>query len=146
MQINEYLQIAKKYDKKDKIILGYQNGEKVYFAVLSDFITDRVYFKRSSDKNGVGMVLALKPLTKKHIKMLEQNSTFLCNTSDFMIGYNKGDSFERHIRNFFGVPHAHDNLPFFKGCDMVVNGIGYSIKWHNAQLYSIKTLDRLENN
>lgn len=145
MNIKEYLKIAYKYDKKDKIILGYTQDNKVYFAILDEYIVDRVCFKQASKSNGCGVVLAHKPLTRKHKQALLEKSTYLCDMVDFMVGYNKGDSFEKHIRNYYNLPHKHDNLSFFDGCDMVVNGVGYSIKWENAQLYPLKVLDRLAN-
>jgi hypothetical protein len=58
-------------------------------------------------------------------------------------GYNKGDSFEHTIRQANNITHAHDSVPFYKGVDITINGVGYSIKWENAQLFSYKTIDRL---
>ena len=68
----------------------------------------------------------------------------LCDITEFKVGYNNGDSFEKLIRELNGLQHKHDKEPFYKGCDMVINGIGYSIKWENAQLYPLKVLDRLQ--
>ena len=92
------------------------------------------------------MVLALKPLTLKHKQILLETAVQLCDINEFDSNRNKGDNFERKIRELNGFKHKHDSLSFFDGSDMVIDGIGYSIKWENGQLYKLKVLDRLANN
>jgi hypothetical protein len=89
--------------------------------------------------NGGGKKIQLY-LSQKHKRTLVNNGAIPIVLKD---GYNNGDSFERTIREMYGIEHKHDNVPFYKGCDIVVNNIGYSIKWENAQLCTYKTVNRL---
>ena len=137
--IKEYLKIAKKYDKASKFIIGYTLNNKVYFATVDSIPNDRVYLKTMSrgDK-----CLALRLDLKTKIALLEY-AQVLCDIDSFKGGYNNGDTLEKMIRSMHDLPHKHDSVPFYQGCDMVVNGVGYSIKWEHSQLYVLDTLDRL---
>lgn len=142
MTIKEYLTIAKQYDKSNKTIIGYELEDNIYITIVDTIPVDRVYLKKMS-RNGYCLALRLNLKTK--LSYLN-NAIKLCGVNEFKGGYNKGDTLEKLVRELHDLPHRHDNLAFYEGCDMVVNGVGYSIKWEHSQLYAINTLDRLVNN
>ena len=139
MDITSYLQIAKQHDKANKFIIGYTLNNKVYYAIVNSIPNDRVYLKTMSKGS---KCLALRLDLKTKIALLEY-AQVLCDIDNFKGGYNNGDTLEKMIRELHDIPHRHDSIAFYQGCDMVVNGIGYSIKWEHSQLYVIDTLDRL---
>lgn len=139
MDITKYLQVAKKHDKASKFIIGYTLNGIVYYATVDSIPNDRVYLKTMS-RGSKCLALRLDLKTKK---ALLPNAKMLCKVENFKGGYNNGDTLELMLRELNGLEHKHDSIAFYQGCDMVVNGIGYSIKWEHSQLYVIDTLDRL---
>ena len=134
--------VAKQYDKSNKTIIGYELEGSVYITIVDSVPSDRVYMKKMSRGS---YCLALRLNLKTKVEYLS-SAIKLCDMCEFKGGYNKGDTLEKLVRELHDLPHRHDNIAFYDGCDMVVDGVGYSIKWEHSQLYAIDTLDRLVNN
>ena len=134
-----YIKRQEIIDKASKFIIGYTLNGIVYYATVDSIPNDRVYLKTMS-RGSKCLALRLDLKTKK---ALLPNAKMLCKVENFKGGYNNGDTLELMLRELNGLEHKHDSIAFYQGCDMVVNGIGYSIKWEHSQLYVIDTLDRL---
>lgn len=140
MLIDMYIK-GKQYDKAYYTILGFEYKGYIYISTLRDIPLNCLIARKLSRGRGYAVAIRIKKADK--VDLINKGAIPLCKASEFVGGYNKGDTLERLIRARQGVEHKHDNIPFYKGCDMVINGIGYSIKWQNAQLYYYSTIERL---
>lgn len=139
MRINKQLKTYRLYTKADRYLLGFEFKGICYLANIKYIPSSMLYVNKASKCNGGGKKLQIR-LTNKHKQKLINKGAIPIVLND---GYNNGDRLESTIRTMYNIPHKHDNLPFYKGTDIVVNGIGYSIKWENAQLCTYKTVNRL---
>ena len=146
MRANKQLATFRKYDKSSKTVLGFEFNNMLYISILDKIPSRYLIIARLSSKNGGGKKIQIH-LTNKHKQELvnKYNATPVMAMDLFenVQGYNNGDKLENLLRCLWGLTHKHDNLPFYKGSDLVVNGVGYSIKYQNAQLCTYKTCNRL---
>lgn len=144
MRINKQLKGYRDYTKADKYILGFEYHEVIYMVVLNSISSKYLTVIKASNNRGKKIQFNL---TMKHKRELisKHNALPVMLSQEFedYQGYNKGDKFEAIVRNMYGKEHKHDNVPFFKGVDLLANGIGYSIKYENAQLCMYSTINRL---
>lgn len=139
MRMNKQLKTYREYTKADRYLLGFEYHSVCYLANIPQLKSKWLYIAKASDKNGGGKKIQLS-LTMRHKRELINQGAVPILLKD---GYNNGDMLEHSIRSMYGIEHKHDNLPFYKGVDIVINNIGYSIKWENAQLCTYKTVNRL---
>lgn len=144
MKSNKQVRTYNEYNKADKTILAFTYGNALYLATLDKIPCKYMMIMQGSYNRGKKVNLRLS-LTYKRELIDKYNALPIMSVEQFeqTKGYNKGDKVEKIIREMYGLEHSHDNLPFYKGCDMVVNNIGYSIKFENAQLFTYKSIDNL---
>lgn len=144
MRVNKQLKGYRDYTKADKYILGFEYHGTIYMAVLNNVPSKYLTVIKASHNRGKKIQFNL---TMKHKRELinKYNALPVMLRQEFDItdGYNNGDKFESIVRSMYGIPHQHDNVPFYKGVDLLVNGVGYSIKYENAQLCMYSTVNRL---
>lgn len=141
---NKQVRLYRKYDKADRYIVGFEYNAIVYIAVVKSLRSAWLFRMRESGKKTYKVQMRLTKKDKQ--KLINKGAMPVMNYGNFVtLGYNNGDSLERVIREHFGLKHQHDNLPFYKGVDISVNGVGYSIKWENAQICTYRTISKLEN-
>lgn len=139
MRVNKQLKTYRFYTKADRYLLGFIYRDVCYLANIKQLKSKWLKVIKASTKNGGGKKIQLSiSITEK--RCLVENGAIPITLAN---GYNQGDMLERTIREMYGIEHKHDNLPFYKGTDVVINNIGYSIKWENAQLCTYKTVNRL---
>jgi hypothetical protein len=144
MKSNKQVRIYNEYNKADKTILAFTYGNNLYLATLKKIPCKYMIILQGSRNRGKKVNLRLG--LKNKLELINKyNATPIMSVEQFeqTQGYNKGDKVEKIIREMYGLEHSHDNLPFYRGCDMVVNNIGYSIKFENAQLFTYKSIDNL---
>lgn len=57
---------------------------------------------------------------------------------------NRGERAEYFVyENYCDIDYRRNNTPFYKGADIVLNGIPYQIKFHDATIITQSTADRL---
>jgi hypothetical protein len=139
MRVNKQLKTYRLYTKADRYLLGFEYKGVCYLANIKRLKSKWLKVIRACSKNGGGKKIQIA-LTTYHKKELIKQGAIPIVLSD---GYNQGDMLEHSIRSMYGIEHKHDNLPFYKGTDILINDIGYSIKWENAQLCTYKTVNRL---
>lgn len=142
MRTNKQLKVYREYTKADMYIIGFEYHDYVYITTTTRLRNGWLYVRECSHNRGKAIALRLSLKEKR--KLIAKGATPVCPMDSFTeVGYNKGDALEYLCRQVHGLPHKHDNVPFYKGCDMVVNNIGYSIKWENAQLCLYSTCNKL---
>ena len=144
MKSNKQVRTYNEYNKADKTILAFTYGNALYLATLDKIPCKYMMIMQGSYNRGKKVNLRLS-LTYKRELINKYNALPIMSKEQFenTDGYNKGDKVEKIVREMYGLEHQHDNIPFYKGCDMVVNNIGYSIKYENAQLFTYKTISNL---
>jgi hypothetical protein len=139
MKTNKQIKLYNQYTKADRYLLGFEYNGIVYLANLTHIPNAYLFVTRASSRNGGGKKLQIR-LTQKHkVRLINKGATPIT----LLDGYNNGDRLENTIRTMYGLEHKHDNVAFYKGVDITINDIGYSIKWENAQLCTYKTVNRL---
>lgn len=139
MRANKQLNIYRQYEKADRYLLGFEYKGVVYLANIPRLKNSYLYVMRCSGANGGGKKIQIR-LTNKHKRSLISKGAI---PITLYSGYNNGDMLEHTIRAMYNIEHKHDNIPFYKGVDITINDIGYSIKWETAQLCTYKTVNRL---
>lgn len=134
-------EFGRAYDKAQKSIVGFELDGKVFIKVFDGLPTAYLYEKRMS--RGRGYCIALRLGKKARRTLVDDGAYLLCEYKDFKGGYNRGDTLEKMIYSKLDKARQHDNLPFYKGVDIEINGVGYSIKWQHSQVYAYSTLVRL---
>lgn len=139
MRVNKQLKLYRQYTKADRYLLGFEYNNQTYLANIPKLKSKWLHIIRASKQNGGGKKIQLL-LNNKHKAELIKGGAM---PIQLLGGYNKGDALENTIRSLYGLEHKHDNLPFYKGTDVMIDTIGYSIKWENAQLCTYATVNRL---
>lgn len=57
---------------------------------------------------------------------------------------NRGSAFEKVLTEHYGQVWNKDSLPFYKGADLVVDGVDYQVKYEGCNFTNEKTLRELE--
>lgn len=144
MRSNKQVRIYNEYNKADFTLLAFTYGDYLYLATLKKIPCKYMMIMKGSHNRGKKVNLRLSISHKREL-IDKYNALPITSLNDFenTDGYNKGDKVEKIVREMYGLKHQHDNLPFYKGCDMVINNRGYSIKFENAQLFTYKTIANL---
>ena len=100
-------------------IYGFTYHHNVYFTFETGLAADACTFDTASSANGGGQVLRFRPTAKSKKAWLE-NATMLCSEAEW----------------------APNNDTFDTAPDMVINGVGYQLKFERAQIIAMTTLER----
>ena len=136
MLINMYIK-GKQYDKAQYTILGFEYKGYIYISTLRDIPFNCLISRKLSKGRGYAVAIRIKKADK--VDLINKGAIPLCKASE----EERRLMYVAVTRAKQRLEHKHDNIPFYKGCDMTINGIGYSIKWQNAQLYYYSTIERL---
>ena len=132
-------------------IYGFTYRHNVYFTFETGLDADACTFDTASSANGGGQVLRFRPTAKSKKAWLE-NATMLCSEAEWEAYVeankhgkqkNRGIAFERILSERYGVTEwAPNNDTFDTAPDMVINGVGYQLKFERAQIIAMTTLER----
>ena len=136
---NKYLENYRLYNKADSYLLGFNYKGVDYCIAIKRLALAWLHITHASHRNGHGKIVRLQLNNRIKQRLIRKGAIPI----ELLSGYNYGDRLEHTIRIGNGLSHKHDNIPFYKGVDIVINNVGYSIKWENAQLFSYSTINRL---
>ena len=126
----------------------YNDGIYVYNAVG---LGAGIVLDKASSKCGGGYSLRYKPTKATKKALIESGECRLICSKEYFVEmvenskYNKGEIFEKLITESYGQKWEKDNVPFFRGADLTVNNIAYSIKFEKATICTEKTILRCES-
>lgn len=126
----------------------YDDGIYVYNAVG---LGAGIVLDEASSKCGGGYSLRYKPTKATKKALIESGECRLICSKEYFVEmvenskYNKGEIFERLIAESYGQKWEKDDVPFFRGADLTVNNIVYSIKFEKATICIEKTVLRCES-
>lgn len=139
--VNRYNSIAFTHN----YIMGFTYKGNVY-AVKQVGLSFGIKTDRASSKNGGGYCLRYYPTADERRAIVESGTAELICSKEWFDGYhaashyNKGEDFERIITERAGQEWVKDNVPFFKGADLTIDGVPYSIKFEKAMICMESTL------
>lgn len=129
-------------------VFGFTYNGFVYYLEKAG-LSFGIKLDKASTKNGGGYSIRYNP-TKAEKKALVEGGVakVLCTVEYFDTLkaesiYNKGEIFEKLITEKFGLVWEKDNVPFFMGADIEVDGKAYSVKFEKATVCTESTLVRL---
>lgn len=141
-----------KYNKLSythKYVFGFHYKKNIYLveadaAILPFILT----IEKASSKNGGGYGLRFNPNNEQKVLLLSKGAQILCSTDFFdntvaNSKYNRGEIFEKMVTEKCGQMWKKDNVPFFMGGDLTVDGVTYQLKFEKATFVNEATLARL---
>ena len=127
-------------------IWGFEFHGVIYMAKTN---ADMMPYICKLDKasRGAGYALRFCPKTEQKVMLLPY-AEVLCSAEYFKAvkaecGYNKGETFEKLVTEYYGQTWVKDNVPFTKDGDLTVDGIAYQIKFDRATFCNEKSLANL---
>ena len=127
-------------------ILGFTFKGVVYASTISELEISQ-FMKLDRASRGQGYSLRFKPTTAQKMSLVK-NAMAICSIEFFdetvMTSiYNRGEIFEKFVTELNGQAWEKDNLPFYEGSDLEVNGIGYQLKFEGATYMTEKQMYRM---
>ncbi len=128
-----------------KYLLGFIYKKVVFLAHVDE--RDLAPLTSIGEASRGGLSLRFRPTNEVKASLLDRSEA-LCSASEFSAicsasKYNKGEVFEQLVTEHFGQIWAKDSVPFWKGPDIVVDGINYQIKFQEASFISESALARI---
>ena len=128
-------------------IFGFTFKGNVYFVEVASTILPLILTLDSASR-GQGFALRFNPTNKQKILLLSNGAHVLCSAEYFESvyngsKYNRGEVFEKLITEKCGQVWTKDNLDFWRGGDLTVDGKSYQIKFEKATFTNEKALARL---
>ena len=127
-------------------IWGFTVKSIVYIAVTDETVLPYVC-KLDKASRGAGYALRFKPTMDQKL-FLMANAQMLCSADYFNMAvaesrYNKGEIFEKMVKEKAGQEWHKDDVPFTECGDINIDGIEYQIKFENATFTNEKSLRKM---
>lgn len=143
LTLNELNDIYERYDKSNThYIIGYYERGRVYMAFTVGWHYNRLAtLQRSSASTGNGtsslrmprqttdIVRAIKAHAVKTIDLMSVEELDAVTDSISTKQHNLGKGYEKAVTEFFGQEWKSDTVPWWAGSDIVIDGIGWQIKY-----------------
>jgi hypothetical protein len=126
-----------------KYIFGFTFRHNVYFVKAEASVLPYILCLDKASR-GAGYSLRFCPTTAIKATLLK-GAEVLCSETYFneavaSCKYNRGEVFEKLVTEYYGQRWEKDNVPYWAGADLTVNGIGYQLKFEKATFTNEKTL------
>lgn len=148
LNLSEFCSAYEKFSFSHNYIIGFSYKGNIYAHICHmEDMTESLHIDSASQKNGGGHSLRFTPSTAFKKSILDK-CFLLMTTSKFEDEvqnsiYNKGEVFEKAITEKYSQVWVKDNVPFYMGGDIEVNGIPYQIKFQKATFCTEKQLEKL---
>lgn len=134
-----------RFTKAQAYILGYPINDIVYGVKLDKIPRRFTKIQKECSKAGGGYGLYVNINSKKAKRELIKKSFPICRLADLEGEYNKGVMFEKAVYEYYGQEfRGKDSVPFYKGGDIVVDGVEVQVKYLHARICYDKTLTKLK--
>lgn len=135
---NKYLELK----HANAFIYGFTVDGYIYYTVEKSLV-----YTPSVASRGYGNSLRFRPTKAQKLEMLK-NAVMVCEKTEFATmcnnsKYNKGEIFEKLIHDINGLEWVKDSNPFYNSDDIVINGIGYEIKFEGATFTNEKIINNI---
>lgn len=136
----------RKFSGANAYIIGFVYKHDLYVIEVEEIMPRFMRVEKTSSKNGSKDKLQLRLNNKYMEQLIRKGAKKIGTDKDLLeIAKNKGVSFERLVYRMVGQePREKDNVGFWVGGDININGIEYQIKLNGAQIVMFDTLKNLQ--
>ena len=133
----------RKFSGADAYVIGFVYKKKCYMAIVKEIMPRYIRVERTSSKKKAKEKLQLRLNNKFKEQLIRKGATEIDYTK--VKGGNNGRAFEMWVQNFFGQEVKEwDNVGFWVGGDVCVDGVEYQVKFEGAQIVAFDTLHNLQ--
>lgn len=140
------IKLYRQYSGADSYIIGFVYKHELYMIEVDEIMPRQIQVLHTSHRNGYQPKLQL--VLNNHLKeqFIRKGATHLGSEEMVMNKeFNKGVEFERLICEMNGIEfRGKDNVGFWAGGDVEINGKQVQVKFQGAQIVAEKTLKRLQ--
>ena len=131
-------------------VYGYTYKKMVYFSFMEGLNGETCKFDRASGSHGIKV--RFHPTNAHKVEFMKHETYALCTEEEWEAYVeahkhgkqkNRGIAFERILSERFNVEWAPNNDRFNDAPDMVINGVGYQLKFQGAQIIELSTLAKM---
>ena len=136
----------RRFSGADGYIVGFEYKKNIYIIEVAEIMPRWMSVQHSSSRTGRVPKLQMSINNKAKEQFIRKGATCL-GSEDLIIcdDLNKGFAFERLVSEYYGIEYrGQDNVGFWVGGDLEVDGEQIQIKFQNAQIVSERTLERLK--
>jgi hypothetical protein len=136
----------RKFSGAESYIIGFIYKHQLYMIKVAEIMPRYMSVQHSSSKTGRVPKLQLT-INNSHKEQMIRKGAICLGSEDLVVcdDLNKGFAFERLVSEYYGIEYrGQDNVGFWVGGDLEVDGEQIQIKFQNAQIVSEKTLERLK--
>ena len=136
----------RKFSGADSYIIGFVYKHMLYMIKVEEIMPRWMSVQHSSSRTGRVPKLQMSVRNKDKEQFIRKGA--ICLGDENLIicdDLNKGFAFERLVSEHYGIEYrGQDNVGFWVGGDLEINGEQVQIKFQNAQIVSEKTLENLK--
>lgn len=136
----------RKFSGAESYIIGFTYKHMLYMIKVAEIMPRYMSVQHSSSKTGRVPKLQLT-INNSHKEQMIRKGAICLGSEDLVVcdDLNKGFAFERLVSEFYGIEYrGQDNVGFWVGGDLEVNGEQIQVKFQGAQIVAEKTLERLK--
>jgi hypothetical protein len=136
----------RKFSGAESYIIGFIYKHQLYMIKVAEIMPRYMSVQHSSSKTGRVPKLQLT-INNSHKEQMIRKGAICLGSEDLVVcdDLNKGFAFERLVSEYYGIEYrGQDNVGFWVGGDLEVNGEQVQIKFQGAQIVAEKTLERLK--
>jgi hypothetical protein len=136
----------RKFSGAESYIIGFTYKHMLYMIKVAEIMPRYMSVQHSSSKTGRVPKLQLT-INNSHKEQMIRKGAICLGSEDLVVcdDLNKGFAFERLVSEYYGIEYrGQDNVGFWVGGDLEVNGEQIQIKFQGAQIVAEKTLERLK--
>jgi hypothetical protein len=136
----------RKFSGAEGYIIGFIYKHQLYMIKVAEIMPRYMSVQHSSSKTGRVPKLQLT-INNSHKEQMIRKGAICLGSEELVVcdDLNKGFAFERLVSEFYGIEYrGQDNVGFWVGGDLEVNGEQIQVKFQGAQIVAEKTLERLK--
>lgn len=136
----------RKFSGAESYIIGFIYKHQLYMIKVAEIMPRYMSVQHSSSKTGRVPKLQLT-INNSHKEQMIRKGAICLGSEDLVVcdDLNKGFAFERLVSEYYGIEYrGQDNVGFWVGGDLEVNGEQIQVKFQGAQIVAEKTLERLK--
>ena len=136
----------RKFSGAESYIIGFVYKHQLYMIKVAEIMPRWMSVQHSSSRTGRIPKLQMSIRNKDKEQFIRKGAILLGDENLIVCDdLNKGFAFERLVSEYYGIEYrGQDNVGFWVGGDLEVDGEQVQIKFQNAQIVAENTLKKLQ--
>ena len=136
----------RRFSGAESYIIGFVYKHQLYMIKVAEIMPRWMSVQHSSSRTGRIPKLQMSIRNKDKEQFIRKGAILLCDENQIVCDdLNKGFAFERLVSEYYGIEYrGQDNVGFWVGGDLEVDGEQIQIKFQNAQIVAENTLKKLQ--